>query len=205
MSNNREETAPPSTTDAWDHLRWWGATIAALVWLTVYVQSASSRGGDAFGFWFMVEVGWLIASLGLVGFWIVVAVVAIRAWISRNTARAWRATAFLVPFPLAVAAAILLSANDLPLHARFQLSEGSLNRLADQYERSSEGKFSGWSGLYHVQRVHTWENCTVIVTGSFIFDEYGFARCSGPPPKQLPWNIELEELKGNWWTYLYRD
>ena len=196
------ETLPDVGRDAWDYLNWRGAAIVLLAWLAIYVYLASQRGDDAFGFGFMLTIGWLVACVGLAGLWVVVAVVAIRARVRRNALRARRAAAFLIPFPIAVALAIFLGANDLPLRARFELSKGSLNHTADAYEQTHEGDFSGWVGLYHVDHVQRWENCTVVVTGRFIFDEYGFARCDGAPPQgDNPWNIRLKPFDGDWWIY----
>jgi hypothetical protein len=205
MSDAGDQRTLTPKTDAWDSLRWWGAAVASLGWLAVFAYSASSR-GDVLGFDFMLVIAWLIASLGLAGFWIVVFIVAIRAWMSRNTELARRATAFLLPFVAAAILALVLGRSDMPLRTRFRLSEGSLNRLADEYEQTGSTDASGWVGLYLVDGIHRYGNCTAIVTGRFIFDEFGFARCSGPPPGQNnPWNLTLEHLKGDWWTYQDRD
>ncbi len=193
-------------TDGWDNLRWWGSAIASLVWLAVYVYLASSWGENIVNWVFdlYLAISWLIGTLGLAGFWVVVAVIGIRAWSARNSPRARRAAAFLVPFPAVAAAAILLTAQDLPMRARFELSEASLNRVADDYEGGNRD-ISGWAGLYHVLSVHRLEDCTVIITGRESIDELGFARCSEPLPEQLPPNVELEKLKGRWWKYTNRD
>jgi hypothetical protein len=206
MSSGATDPSSIPQADIWEGLHWWASAIFCLGWLAVWVYIASSRGFGLipfFGMDAMLLFAWPIGSLGLALFCAFIAALAVRALFSRNYSRCRHLAAFLAPFAPAFLVLILLWSTELPMRARFELSQAQLSGVIDNYEANGDVG-PGWAGFYAFDHVMRVDNCVVIVTGSFFLDEYGFARCNGPPSLQ-PHYIEFEHLTDDWYTYAHYD
>jgi hypothetical protein len=196
----------------WDMLPFWSALVAALIWLFARFYLESSRGTNLLPILgldgFPLAMLWALSSVSLAIVFVVFALVAIHSLARGKRSRGLRISMLLVPFLLAAALAFSpFWSNDWPTHLRFNLSRGSMDALADQYEQSSHnlGPYGfRRAGLYQVEQVYGLENCVIVVTGSIFLDELGFARCEGEPAPQ-PDYITLEHLTDNWYTFEHRD
>ncbi|MFI6927210.1 hypothetical protein ACIBIZ_45255 [Nonomuraea spiralis] len=131
--------------------------------------------------------------LGLALYWLVLAVA--WAWLSgRWAGSSWR----FVPLALVVGT-VLLVAVDAPLHARFALSEPSMER----YARSVRSDHAGhrWWGLYRVDEVEKIHGGARFMVTSLTLDwkSYGFAYSPGRAPD--PAEGRYEHFTGPWYIW----
>ena len=115
------------------------------------------------------------------------------------------------PFPLFGAAAVplaifglfwALDSNGLPLRARFELSRGTLDSIADRAEAGEEtmppfGTLDG--GWFTVRAVAVQDGCTRLTTAVDGAVTAGFARCSVEPPPAT--GLRFGRVTGDWWTW----
>ncbi len=176
-------------------------TIVAFVtqtWLFLWLLAASEPGsGDL-----LLAMLLLVVGLGLTLSWLFVLVPAgYRSWRASSGERRHKLIGYLIPFPLAVILLSVLVPLNIPLKARFELSEAALSDFAEQHASTDGEPFSGseWVGLYRFEAVYRREGCLILQTRSFIDLEVGFAYCSGSLPSSP--TVHMDHLKGPWWRY----
>jgi len=144
----------------------------------------------------------LFFGLGLALSWLFVLVPAgYRSWKASRGARRQKVIGYLIPFPLAAILLLVLVPLEIPLKARFELSEAALSNFAEQHASTDGESFSGseWVGLFKVDNVFRRDGCFVLQTHSFIDESAGLAYCDGSLPRSP--TVHMHHLEGPWWRY----
>ena len=115
------------------------------------------------------------------------------------------------PIPLFAAAAVplvmfglfwMVDANGLPLRARFELSQRTLDSIADRAEAGEEtmppfGTLDG--GWFTVRGVAVQDGCTRLTTAVDGAVMAGLARCSVQTPSAT--GLRFDRVTGDWWSW----
>ena len=128
---------------------------------------------------------------------------AYRTWRSFGSAKARAAVRYLLPFPLAALLLSVLVPLDIPLRARFELSEGAVSDFAERHASTDGESFSGseWVGLFKIDYVSRRQGCLILGTPSFAIDEAaGLAYCTGGLPSSP--TVRMDHIEGRWWKYV---
>ncbi|MFG1755781.1 hypothetical protein [Streptosporangium sandarakinum] len=141
--------------------------------------------------------GLSVWALALVPYWLALAI----AWswmVGRGPGRRGWAPWMFVPLTL-VLGTVLLVKTDVPLHARFALSEPSLER----YARSVRSDYAGdrWWGLYRVDEVEKIPGGARFMVTELTMDwkSYGFAYIPDRAPD--PEEGRYEHFTGPWYIW----
>jgi hypothetical protein len=125
------------------------------------------------------------------------------AWKGTRHERMRKIAGYLLPLPLGVALLVAAASYDVPIRARFELSEGAMLDRVESFERGNvvSRADSELIGLYTVAHISRLDGCVLLQTNNGIDQEAGFAYCrSGRPEAPTE---EMDHLKGKWWVYSY--
>jgi hypothetical protein len=159
--------------------------------------------------WVASAVGWSwallllwIASGGIINIVEVLALFPVAAltgtfWLSGGAfakALKWRDWLAWGSVPVVWLAALVLSANDVPMFVRFHLSESALRRYAEGTDPDPPDytKSAKYIGLFHVDKVWRHERMVAFRTDGKPFLSVGVMYAPDGLPKELP--MEVEEL-----------
>ncbi|MEV0591767.1 hypothetical protein [Nonomuraea cavernae] len=131
-------------------------------------------------------------------YWLALAIWLGRMLVSAGRTRTWTPRMF-VPLAL-VLGTVLLVKVEVPLHARFALSESSLERHARSMR--SDHHSDRWWGLYRVDRVEKIPGGARFLVTSLTMDwaSYGFAYSPDRVPDQE--EGRYEHFKGRWYIWI---
>ena len=178
--------------------------LVTLVWLSVSMLLASDPDERV-----ITIVMWYIFTFGLALAWLAVFVAAIQTLEASSWSvirRTLSIVLYVAPLPIAVYLVMLLAGQEnLPLKARFQLSE---NALYDEVKEPQQG--SHRAGLFQITNVTNLESCLFLETGGTDLGS-GLAYCPDAerPSRAMqdsPPDIVMRPLNGNWrtadwWSY----
>jgi hypothetical protein len=174
--------------------------LLSATWLCVSLVLFSDPGGD-----FVAAYAWVLFSVAMFVAWLVL------LGITYQVARAshWSVprriglmVGYMLPLPIAVVILVALLSNQIPMKARFALSEPALNDYVRTHTDTGLDDKTERAGLYKIDFTYQREGCLILETAGANFTSTGFAYCTGDLPDEPDQaSIEMDHLTGNWWTY----